>query len=185
VVIDPIKLIEEYGPDALRYFLIRDIPFGEDGDFSEDALKARINGELVSDLGNLVNRVLTIAQKFDGEIKGKDELSSKLDFKKIEDKMNKLELHHAVDEIWAFIRASNKYINDKEPWNLEGDELGHVLYNLLESLRVISILVSPFMPETTDKINKQLEVKAGTLKDLKFKDFKGKPKKGEFLFTKI
>jgi methionyl-tRNA synthetase len=96
-----------------------------------------------------------------------------------------VELHHAIMEIFGFVRAVNKYINEKEPWKLEGKELEQVLYNLLESLKVISILISPFMPSTAEKLNKQLGVKAGTFKDLKFGKFSGKPKKGEHLFTRI
>ncbi len=185
VSVDPMEIADKYGPDPLRYFLVRDIPFGEDGDFSEEALKARINGELVSDLGNLVNRVLTITEKFSGKIEGKDELSKKLELKRIQDKMENLELHHALDEIWNFIRATNKYINDKEPWKLSGKELGNVLYNLLESLRVIAIFTSPFIPGTAEKINKQLGTKPGDLKDINFREWKGNPKKGELLFKKV
>jgi methionyl-tRNA synthetase len=183
--LDPIEIVKKYGADPLRYFLIRDIPFGEDGDFSEDALKARINGELVSDLGNLVNRVLTISEKFDGKIEGKDELSKNLNMKRIEQLMERLELHHAIDETWSFIRAANKYINEKEPWKLRGKGLGNVLYNLLESLRVISILISPFIPAAAERINRQLGLKAGKLKDTGFREWKGKPEKGELLFRKV
>jgi methionyl-tRNA synthetase len=184
-VIDPVYLAEKYSVDALRYFLIREIPFGEDGDFSEKALIARINGELVSDLGNLVYRVLSLAEKFEGKIEGEAELEEKLNLKKIDEYFDKLELHNALNEIWSFVRATNKYINEKEPWKLKGKELGKVIYNLLEALRIISILISPFMPETAEKINEQLGVKAGLLKDCKFRKFEGKIKKGEYLFKKV
>ncbi|MFH0936108.1 MAG: methionine--tRNA ligase [Candidatus Woesearchaeota archaeon] len=184
-VIDPINLINKYGVDALRYFLIREIPFGEDGDFSEEALKTRINNELANDLGNLVSRSLTLAEKFNGKIQGKDELSKKLNLKLINEYFDKFELHNALSEIWKFINDINKYVNDKQPWNLEGKELSNVLYNLLESLRIISILINAFMPETSEKINKQLGIKLGKLKDCKFGKTKYKIKKDKHLFEKI
>jgi methionyl-tRNA synthetase len=184
-VVDPIKLTEKYPLDAVRYFLVREIPLGDDGDFSEKALIQRINGELVSDLGNLASRVLTLAERCKS-FQGKDELSKNLNFAKIQAYVDKVELHHAIMEIFAFVRSVNKYINQKEPWKLEGKELESVLYNLLESLRVISILISPFMPGTSEKLNRQLGVKAGTFRELKFRaKFEGKPKKGEHLFGRI
>jgi len=183
-VVDPVKLIKKYPVDTVRYFLVREIPLGDDGDFSEKALISRINGELVSDLGNLASRVLTLAERCK-TFQGKDEISKNLDFKKIEKHVENVELHHAINEIFSFVRAVNKYINEKEPWKLEGKELEQVVYNLLESLRVISILISPFMPSTSEKLNKQLGVKAGSFKDLKFGKFPGKPRKGEHLFSKV
>jgi methionyl-tRNA synthetase len=129
--------------------------------------------------------VLSLAEKYSGKIEGKDELSSKINLKKIEEYMDNLELHNALGEIWNFIRAVNKYINEKEPWKLKGKELANVLYNLLEASRVIAILISPFLPATAEKINEQLGVKPGKLKDCKFGKFKGKIKKGEYLFRKI
>ena len=184
-VIDPVAVAEKYSTDILRYFLIREIPFGEDGDYSEKALIARVNGELVADLGNLVYRVLSLAEKFDGTFAGKDELSDKLNLKKIGEHMEKLEITAALGEIWNFTHAVNKYITDKEPWKLKGKELGNVLYNILEACRVISILIYPFMPETAERIALQLGVKLGSLKDCKFGKFKGKVKKGVYLFNKI
>ncbi len=181
--IDPVALAEKYSVDALRYFFIREIPMGEDGDFSEKALIERINGELVSDLGNLVNRVVTIGEKFAGKIEGKDELSSKLNLDKIEELMEGFQFHLAIKEIFNFIRECNRYINQKEPWRLKDKELGHVLYNLAEALRVIAVLLHPFMPETSEKIRQQLGLKE--LGHIKFGKFKGKIKKGELLFRKV
>ena len=190
-VVSPLELVKKYPSDAIRYFLIREIPFGEDGDFSEEALVARINGELLSDLGNLVSRVLTLAEKSNGKIVGKPELYKKLKLNKIKKHIEKYELHFALDEIMNFVRAANKYINETEPWVLQkegnGKELSHVIYNLLEALRVIAILIQPFIPDSADKINKQLglEKNKPLLKECKFGVWKGKPKKGEYLFKKV
>ncbi len=186
-VIDPIEIAKKYPVDAVRYQLIKEIPFGEDGDFSELALVRRINGELLADLGNLVSRVLTLSDKFKGKIKGKHELEGKAQkcYENAGVRMSRFELHLALDDIWEFVRECNRYINEQEPWNLKGDVLGHVLYNLLEGLRVISILLEPFMPQTCEEIRKQLGVKAGTFKDLKFGEFKGRPKKGKHLFERM
>ena len=183
--IDPFKLLEKYPSDALRYFLIKEIPVANDGDFSEKALVNRINGELVDDLGNLVYRVLSLAEKFKGKIEGKPELESRLNLEKIKNLMEDYKLNEALEEIWRFIRATNKYINENEPWRLKGKELGNVLYNLVESCRVISILISPFLPDTAKKINEQIGVRAGKIKDCKFGKFSGKLKKGAYLFKKI
>ncbi len=184
-VVDPVKLSEEYSVDAVRYYLIREFPFGEDGNFSEHEFIHKINGELADDLGNLLYRVLTMVEKFKGKIDGQPELNQHLHLDEIEHYMENLELHRAVETIWEFIRATNKYINQKEPWKLEGEDLGNVLYNLLESCRIIGILISPFMPETAEKINRQFGVKPGSLEDCKFGKFVGKVKKGEYLFKKV
>ncbi|MBI4173955.1 MAG: methionine--tRNA ligase [Candidatus Aenigmarchaeota archaeon] len=181
-VIDPVELAKKYPIDAIRYYLVREIPFGEDGDFSETMLKQRINGELVSDLGNLVYRVLTLAEKFDGSVEGKAELDAHLDIRKIDGHIERLEMNRALDAIWSFIRVTNRYINDKKPWKLSGPELSHVLYNLLESLRVCSILLYPFLPTTAESISAQLDLELGTFKDLKFGAFKGRIRKGRHLF---
>ena len=183
-VIDPKELVKKYGADPIRYFLIRDIPFGGDGDFSEDALKARINGELLSDLGNLASRVLALAEKCD-RIEGKPELDKKLNFDRIDKYMVNYKLHNGLNEVWNFIRSVNKYINEKEPWNLTGEKLENVLYNLVESLRIIAILIEPFIPETAGRINRQLGIKTGNKNDLKFGKIGYKPKKGEHLFKKV
>ncbi len=187
--IDPVESVNKYGADTVRYLFAREIPMGEDGDFSEQALKDRLNNELANDLGNLLSRVVTLVEKsFSGQIpagKADTQIQKSLNLKKIESYMERFELHNALAEIWGFIRACNRYINEKEPWKQKGEELGNTLYNLLEALRIITILIGPFIPDTADKINKQLGTKAGMLKDCKFKPFNGRPKKGEHLFTKV
>jgi methionyl-tRNA synthetase len=129
--------------------------------------------------------VLSLAEKLKGKINGKDELGKKLDFKTIDSLMEDLRLTEALEKIWEFIRATNRYVNEKEPWKLEGKELSNVIYNLLEAVKIIAILISPFLPETAENINKQLGVKSGNLKDIKFKKFAGKIKKSNYLFQKI
>lgn len=183
--IDPVSLAQKYSVDALRYALLREMPLGDDGNFSEQTLVARLNNELAAELGNLVNRTLTIAERFDGRIEGKPELDSSLDVRAIDSRMEEMDTFGALNEIFAFIKAANKYVNDKEPWKLQDADLAGVLYNLLESLRIISILVQPFMPGTAQRLNEQLGVEAGTLANCKFGQFTGKPKRGQYLFKKV
>ncbi len=187
--VDPIVIAKTYSVDALRYFLLREIPFGKDGDFSEKALIIRYNTELANDLGNLVSRVLTLAER-KGKIIQKaaidKNLTGKLAVKEIEKNIEQLELHSALQHIWKFIAEVNKLITESKPWEMEEEQAKKQLYTLLESLRVIAILVSPFLPETATKINQQLGIKDGFWKELKFGLIKKyKTKKGEVLFKKI
>ncbi len=190
-VIDPIYLANKYGVDALRYFYAREIPFGQDGDFSEESLRIRLNNELANELGNLVSRTLSLVEKkLKSEIK-KDKtdkiLFENLDIKKIDKFMENLEVHNAIAAIMGFVQDCNYYINEKTPWQLEGKELNKVLYNLADAIRIILILTQPFMPSTSEKIQKQLNIeikpklidcKPGLLQDIKIS-------KGEILFTKV
>jgi methionyl-tRNA synthetase len=183
--VDPVKMAEKYSADSLRYFLVREMPLGEDGDFSEEKLAARINGELVSDLGNLLYRVLTLAERFEGKIEGADELGKEVRLDEISRAMNALELHTALELVWAFIKSANKYVNEKKVWELKGAELSNALYNLLEACRVISILIAPFMPATAEEMARQLGTSPGALKDCTFREFAGKVRKGAYLFQKV
>lgn len=170
-VVDPILLIQEFGADALRYFLLRDIQFGLDGNFSRSALIRRINSDLANDLGNLVSRTLAMIDKyFDGVLPARDVVES-LDeeiaesayqaVQNVSRLMDNLELTEALSELWRHIGRTNKYIDETEPWNLAKSDEGKrrlqtVLYNLAESIRIIALLVYPFMPSTGEAIWKRL-----------------------------
>lgn len=171
---DPREYINLYGVDDIRYFALREVPFGNDGTFSESALIARTNADLANILGNLVNRTISMSYKyFDGivlEPSCKEEIDSDLIkstsylYKIVDEKMNELHISEAIDAIFDVLRKCNKYIDDTTPWILAKDEtkkdrLATVLYNLLESIRICAILLSPFMPTSVDKILYQLNTK--------------------------
>ena len=184
-VVDPIEIADKYSADAFRYFLLREKPTWEDGDFSEVALKERINGELMSNLSNLVARVLTLAEKFEGKIEGKPEIEDFIRKEEIIENFEKKDLYSALNLIFEGIRKINKYVNDKEPWKLEGKDLANVLYNSLEAIRIATIFLKPFMPSTAEKIEKKLGVNGQLLSDAFFREFSTKVERGENLFNKI
>ncbi|MEK6807619.1 MAG: methionine--tRNA ligase [Nanoarchaeota archaeon] len=194
--IEPKVFAEKYGADALRYMLMREINPKEDGDFSEKVLVERLNSDLADNLGNLVSRSLTLIEKFSGSVvpKGKPDANLKKEFTKtfkdVKKDIDAVELHHALEKIFSFISLCNKYVNDEAPWELaktDDRRLRTVLYNLAESLRVISALVHPFIPESGEKIVTQLGITLPQLNDLKYgENLEGtKISKGEILFKKV
>lgn len=170
-VIDPLGLIDEFGADAIRYFLLREINLGSDGNFSRDALINRINADLANDLGNLLHRTVSMIEKYHGGIVANAGVNEAIDAELqslvkstveqyIKD-MDNMEINSAIKGVWALISRANKYIDETAPWILAKDEtkaarLQTVMYNLAETLRIVAILIAPFIPCTSPKIYTQL-----------------------------
>ena len=170
-VVDPNRLIDEYGTDAFRYFLMREVPFGLDGDFSHKAMAHRVNSDLANDLGNLLYRSLTMTLKyFKGEVPVPMEKAGELEdlacavARDMEELMDQQAFHKALERLWDLVKGVNKYIDTKAPWTLakekRQEELATVIYNILEGLRVIALLASPFMPEKAQEMWDQLGIEA-------------------------
>ncbi len=171
-VVDPYVLAGRYGVDALRFFLMRTFPFGTDGNFSNELLIQTINTDLANDLGNLVSRTTAMAGKyFDGVLPADQRADGNLDSDllalasglrgRYEEAMEHFAPHKAMDEVFKVIQRANKYIDENKPWVLakspeELPRLAHVLYNLLETTRICGILLTPFMPESMEKLFAQI-----------------------------
>jgi methionyl-tRNA synthetase len=202
-VINADDLVSLFGVDAVRYYLLREMPFAQDGSLTYELLIERINAELVNILGNLVNRTIAMThQYFDGIVPA-PEAPEALDFEltgmatetaeQIEEKMKDLRVSDSLQIIFNLLRRSNKYIDETTPWVLAKDEskrerLGTVLYNLLESIRIAGVLIRAFLPETGDKILDMLQTDATSYESLKtFGQLAAgtKLKKAEILFYRI
>jgi methionyl-tRNA synthetase len=155
-VVDPLKLAEDLGVDAFRYFVLREVPLGADGDFSHEALLTRYNAELANDLGNLLNRTLGMVQKYSlAPIAGDDPFAIATHVDKVAAHMEQFAPSKALEEIWQLVRKGNTYIDEKAPWKPESNRV-EILGNVLELCRVISHLVEPFLPERAVAMRKQL-----------------------------
>lgn len=168
---DPREYIDNFGVDALRYFVLREVPLGNDGNFSEEAIISRTNSDLANNLGNLVNRTIGMINKyFDGKVTiSKNSIGPDIDLKsaivntvnKVDIKMSEYKVNEAIEEIMESLKRCNKYIDETSPWLLAKDSenkerLNDILYNLVESIRICSVLLTPFMPTTSEKIFKQI-----------------------------
>ncbi|VVB84041.1 Methionine--tRNA ligase [uncultured archaeon] len=174
------ELISIAGVDALRYFLFRETPFGEDGDFSKKMLIERYNNELADKLGNLISRVAALAEKYELE-KTENKLLKKLKLKEIEKHFEKIEIDRALNEIFAFIDNCNEYVQAKKPWETHYKK---VLYELSDSIKAIAILLYPFIPSSSEKIAKQFGFEIG-YKEIEKPLKENKIKRAEILFNKI
>jgi methionyl-tRNA synthetase len=189
--VDPVALIDKYGIDTYRYFLLREVPFGLDGAFSEEALISRYNSDLANDIGNLLNRTLTMVEKyFEGKVPGHQVTGSpghqreRVEALKnksvalgdeLEKRMSELDFAGTLSKIWEVVNTANKLIEDSKPWTLakenKMDELRSLLYSLLESLRIVALSIYPFMPATSKSIMKQLGIEEDP-SGMKFSDIK-------------
>ncbi|MDE6551084.1 MAG: methionine--tRNA ligase [Clostridia bacterium] len=204
-VVDPFILSDRYGADALRYYILRAVPFGQDGVYSNEMFVKTRNSDLANTLGNLVSRTLAMVNQYFGQVpapcgdEGTDaelkEMNMRL-YGSVKTLMDEPDVSGAMDAIWEVLHRANKYIDECEPWVLAKDEskkarLGTVLYNLTETIRRCAVLLQAFMPDTADKILQSLDITGGELRSFASLDewgampVGGKVIKGEPLFARL
>ena len=204
-VVYPDMLVNRYGLDATKYFLLKSMPYAQDGEFSPEEFVQRFNSDLCNDLGNLLNRTIGMINKyFDGKIEKYPENISELDktienfadetISKIEEKFETVHLSDAISETWSLVARTNKYIDETTPWILakeeRKEELKSVMYHLVENLRKIAILIKPYMEHTANNIFKQLGIcedlqKWDTLRNNKMLENITVTDKPEVLFARL
>lgn len=169
-IVSPVELVDEFGVDAVRYYLLRNLSFGSDGDFSRAALLQRYNDELAKDLGNLLNRVVSMVRRyrdgiipapgFDGELELDLQRVAAEARQQAEIALENWEIGRALESIWSFVRRTNRYIEQSEPWRLarqtDQERLDVVLYSVAEALRLLAVFLAPFIPSSSDRLLQQL-----------------------------